>query len=54
LRYALLTEVTKLRDELECSGVVEFFRLLLQVPAGAVEKSGRCEVLFERDGPHGR
>jgi hypothetical protein len=53
-RYALVAEVAKLRDELERSGVVEFLRLLLQIPAGAVEKSRRCKVLFERDGPHGR
>src|SRR6516162_10484557 len=53
-RYALVTEVAKLRDELERSSVVEFLRLLLQVPSGAFEKSRRCKMLFERDGPHGR
>ena len=53
-RYTLVAEVAKLWDELERAGIVEFLRLLLQVPAGAVEKSRRRKVLFERDGPHGR
>jgi hypothetical protein len=40
-RYTLVAEVAKLWDELERAGIVEFLRLLLQVPAGAVEKSRR-------------
>jgi hypothetical protein len=51
---ALVAEIAKLRDELELADIVEFLCLLLQVPTGAVEKSRRCKMLFERDGPHGR
>jgi hypothetical protein len=59
IAYAARTTLSRtrsrsMRDELERSDIVEFLRLLLQVPAGAVEKSRRCKVLFERDGPHGR
>ena len=54
VRYSLVAEVAKLRDELGRPGVVEFLRLLFQVVAGTVEKSRRCKVFFERDRPHRR
>jgi hypothetical protein len=53
-RYALVAKIAKLCNEPGRPSVVELLRLLLQVPPGAVEKSRRCKVIFERDGPHGR
>ena len=49
-----LGAVHVLRDQLERAGAVELLCLLLDVPAGVVEKSRCRKVLFDRDDPHGR
>ena len=51
---ALVAEIAKLRNELDCPGVVIFLRLLFEVTARAVEKSWRRKMFFKRDGFHDR